>query len=205
MPEETSTDRKPAGEIFAARLEELSARNRDSWENYLYWARKKIHIELNGAAFSADRKYRYALWRTALLGDGILNFIMLNPSTADEKDNDPTVARCWRRAKALGFKKLIVTNIFPLCSTDPTNLYADPDPISPWAELHNYAYILELASMAKTVVCAWGSHGTFRNRGAIVEDLLRANSIKIHMLRLCQSGQPGHPLYLPYKEEFKVW
>jgi hypothetical protein len=43
----------------------------------------------NGAVFSPDRVYRYVLTRRWDGGDGtVVNFIGLNPSTADEQVND---------------------------------------------------------------------------------------------------------------------
>ena len=74
--------------------------------------------------FSADRKYRYFLSRDlrGMFGADVertVNFVMLNPSTADEVANDPTIERCKRRAEAMVFSRLIVTNLFGLRSTDP--------------------------------------------------------------------------------------
>lgn len=47
-----------------------------------------------GAQFSDCRMYRYALWRVWAQGDGCITFIGLNPSTADENKDDPTIRRC---------------------------------------------------------------------------------------------------------------
>lgn len=95
-------------------------------------------FEQSGAAFSPCRRYRYRLWRT--WGDAApAVFVMLNPSTADEIENDPTVERCERRARAMGFGGLRVANIFSLRSTDPTALYTSDDPVGPeyWLDRYN--------------------------------------------------------------------
>ena len=94
-----------------------------------------------GARFSVDRRYRYALWRVWDRSRGVCNFLLLNPSIADEVTNDPTSERCERRARRWGFGGLIVTNLFALCATDPAGLRRVADPIGP----ENDAAILEAA------------------------------------------------------------
>jgi Protein of unknown function (DUF1643) len=74
-------------------------------------------------------------------GRGACNFLLLNPSTADEATNDPTSVRCERRARRWGFGGLIVTNLFAPCATDPAGLRRVADPIGP----ENDAVILETA------------------------------------------------------------
>src|SRR4051812_14962809 len=70
-----------------------------------------------GARFSSDRRHRYALWRVWDGDRGLCNFLMLNPSTADETSDDPTVASCTRRARAWGYGGLVVTNLFAFRAT----------------------------------------------------------------------------------------
>jgi nucleoid DNA-binding protein len=94
-----------------------------------------------GARFSIDRRYRYALWRVWDHDENLYNFLLLNPSSADEATNDPTIERCERRARRWGFGGLIVTNLFALCATDPAGLHRIADPIGP----ENDAAILETA------------------------------------------------------------
>ena len=146
------------------------------------------------AVFSDDRKYRYTLAIQWDKDKPKLNFLMLNPSTADEIKNDPTVERCERRARNLGYGSVSITNLFALRSTDPRALYDAEDPIG---ELNNI-YILNEALVSAMVVCAWGVHGIFMERGETVLTMLRNLSIKPHCLKLSKSGTPCHPLYLPY-------
>lgn len=85
-----------------------------------------------GADISACGAYRYRLDRLgALLGRGAVNFVMLNPSTADAEQDDPTIRRCLGYAFRWGFARLIVTNLYALRSTDPRALWEHPDPIGP--------------------------------------------------------------------------
>lgn len=69
--------------------------------------------------FSPCREYRYTLYREWMPGDKVVQFIGLNPSTADEVKNDPTVTRCINYAKAWGYTGMYMTNIFAFRETDP--------------------------------------------------------------------------------------
>lgn len=149
-------------------------------------------FDTGGATFSPCRTWRYRLWRTWSGGRGTINFLMLNPSTADEENNDPTVERCETRARAWGYERLIVTNLFAFRATSPLDMKAAPDPVGPG----NDAEIRVAALESECVVCAWGQHGDHMGRSAAVLSLL--SGIDLWALRVNLSGEPGHPLYLPY-------
>ncbi len=157
-------------------------------------------FEQSGAVFSTCRRYRYRLWRAWSEAPPAV-FVMLNPSTADEIDNDPTVERCERRARALGFGGLRVANIFALRSTDPAALYDHDDPVGP----ENDAAIVESVVGAGLVVCAWGGHGNLHQRGEKVLHLLRSTGVTPHYLRLNKDGTPKHPLYVGYAVKPQAW
>lgn len=156
---------------------------------------KTLWPALSGARFSPCGRYRYLLWRIWDEDRPPAVFVMLNPSTADEIDNDPTVERCQRRAKALGFGGLRVVNIFGLRSTDPQALYSDKDPIGP----ENDETILEATIGAGIVICAWGTHGNFLGRGLQVLSLFRRVGVMPYCLQLNADGTPTHPLYVGYE------
>lgn len=147
--------------------------------------------------FSPCRLFRYTLWRewNTLLsaGPSYAQFVCLNPSTADENLDDPTVRRCVNFSKAWGFDAFVMTNLFAVRSTDPSILY-NPR-ISPIGE-ENDAWLLKIAREAAIVICAWGNHGQHLNRGMQVKSLLTDNGIKLHCLGVTSEGQPKHPLYL---------
>ena len=147
-----------------------------------------------GATFSDCKQYRYKLWRTWDTNTPPAVFIMLNPSTADEIKNDPTVERCERRARMMGYGGLRVANIFALRSTDPKALYQHTDPVGK----DNDAAILELVNGAGIVICAWGGHGNLNNRGTKVLELLQSANITPYYLALNKDGTPKHPLYVGY-------
>ena len=148
----------------------------------------------SGARFSACRRYRYELWRRWDCRLPSICFIMLNPSTASEAANDPTVTRCQERARRLGYGSLFVGNIFAFRSTDPKLLYMESDPIGH----DNDAAILSMALRSELVICGWGGHGDLRGRGKAVEKLLGNAGIDMRALKLNANGTPAHPLYLSY-------
>ncbi|MFY9315291.1 MAG: DUF1643 domain-containing protein [Burkholderiales bacterium] len=146
-----------------------------------------------GAEFSSCRRWRYLLWRRWDAGKPAANFLMLNPSTADEHKLDPTCARARDYAERWGYGALIVTNIFAFRNTSPKQMRAAADPVGPG----NDAAILRAAREAAIVVCAWGNHGLFLDRSSDVKAILRKNRISLHTLRLNANDEPAHPLYLP--------
>ncbi|MCC0081345.1 MAG: DUF1643 domain-containing protein [Rhodobacter sp.] len=153
------------------------------------------------ALYSDCERYRYALTRTWDDRGGKVLFVMLNPSTATEVQNDPTVERCERRARTLGFGAFRVCNIFAWRATDPRVMRAQDDPVGPG----NDAAIIEGADWADTVVCAWGTHGAHLARGARVEALLRATGKPLFHLGLSKDGHPRHPLYIAYAHQPEPW
>ena len=153
------------------------------------------------AVYSPCEAYRYLLTREWQAGGRKALFVMLNPSTATEVQNDPTVERCERRARALGFGGFRVTNIFAFRATDPKVMRAQADPVGPG----NDAAIAESAAWADQIICAWGSHGAYLARGAAVTQLLRATDKTLSHLGLTQGGEPKHPLYIGYAVQPVVW
>ena len=152
----------------------------------------------HAAWFSDDRQYRYALLRcldVGLFGEGNdrdINFIMLNPSTADETLNDPTITRCIGFARRWQYTSLIVTNLFAFRATDPADMKRAADPVGP----ENDDYIRRIATNCAAVVLAWGVHGVYQDRAASVLRLLNDAGVQPHCLGMTKAGHPKHPLYL---------
>ena len=155
----------------------------------------------SSALYSPCENYRYLLTRVWEPDGRRALFVMLNPSTATEVQNDPTVERCERRARALGFGGFRVCNIFAWRATDPREMRAQPDPVGPG----NDAAIAESAAWADTVICAWGTHGAHLGRGMAVEALLRGTGRPLFHLGLSQAGHPKHPLYIGYSQQPLPW
>ena len=158
-------------------------------------------LSASTAIYSDCEKYRYALTRTWEPAGKRALFVMLNPSTATEVQNDPTVERCERRARALGFGAFRVTNIFAWRDTDPRKMRAAKDPIGP----ANDETILKGADWADTVIAAWGTHGAHRDRGVQVEAMLRQTPNALYSLGLTKDGHPKHPLYIAYTQQPILW
>jgi len=146
----------------------------------------------SGARFSACRRWRTLLWRRWDETKPVANFLMLNPSTADEIVLDPSCSRARGYAERWGYGALLVTNLFAWRATDPGEMRAALDPVGPG----NDAAILRAAKAGALVVCAWGNHGAHLERAARVKCLLRQAGVALHVLRLNGSGEPAHPLYL---------
>lgn len=150
--------------------------------------------------FSPDRKYRYTLYREWEPSKPLVAFIGLNPSTADEVQNDPTVTRCINFAKAWGAGRFCMLNLFGYRSTDPKGLYAVKDPVG----ADNAVWVDTVAREADIVVCAWGTHGRKRmpEHAMDVEAMLYRISLKrsrapaVCSLGWNADGSPKHPLYL---------
>jgi hypothetical protein len=153
-----------------------------------------------GAELSPCRQYRFSLWR--IWGEGnIAIFIGLNPSTADEDVDDPTIRRCIGFAKKWGFDGIVMLNIFAYRATSPKRLKACKLPIG-----HNNSDYM-LRAMEKyngKIICAWGGHGTFRGRGDRVVDYFKGKGFQLYCLGKTKQGQPKHPLYLRKDTELEV-
>lgn len=153
------------------------------------------------ATYSDCERYRYDLTRIWAEDEGRIAFVMLNPSTATEVQNDPTVERCERRARALGFGAFRVCNIFAWRDTDPFKMRKAAAPVGP----ANDAAILGACDWADTIVCAWGTHGAHLSRGPEVEALMRATGTPLYHLGLSKAGHPKHPLYISYAQQPELW
>lgn len=163
------------------------------------------HHSANGvwseAVYSSCGVYRYSLTR---VWDGALPriaFVMLNPSTASEFADDPTVARCVRRARDGGWGAIRVCNLFALRATQPSRLKAHGEPEGPG----NAAALAESSRWAHTIVAAWGVHGSLRGRGRQIEGRFRSEAGEFLHLGLTRDGHPRHPLYVSYRVPLTIW
>ncbi len=158
----------------------------------------------SGAELSPCRRYRYRLSRVWDRSRPRCLWVMLNPSSADERSLDPTVRRCFDFSLSWGCGALEVVNLFALRSSDPGALYRDPPVDAPGEEGRNDRTIVATAREADLVVAAWGAHGKLAGRGEEVARLLAAVA-PVHVVRFTADGSPGHPLYLPASAVPQVW
>lgn len=145
-------------------------------------------------AWSPCKQYRYTLWRLfspVALPLRYVLWVMLNPSTADESEDDPTIRRCIAFTESWGYDALCVCNLFAFRATHPADMIHADDPVGD----DNDYWLAKLSTDAALVVAAWGEHGTFQNRERAVRLILP----DLYCLSLNKGGQPGHPLYLSGK------
>lgn len=163
------------------------------------------------ALMSPCGDYRYLLGRslpiTELTGTKprALLFVMLNPSTADAEDDDPTIRRCVDFAKQWHFNQLLVANLYAWRATDPAELWRLPQETRIGPETDDI--LRTQRHMAHTIVCAWGALGgrpEAVHRADQVRRLFSINRTIFH-LGTNQDDQPKHPLYLPKDTMMRGW
>ncbi len=164
-----------------------------------------------GRPYADGYHYRYQL--TRYCDNTSLNrvlFVMLNPSTADDEVDDPTIRRCIGFARRWGFMHLMVGNLFAVRSTDPRRLLTTPEPVGK----ENDRNLLEMAGLAHRIVYAWGNwghHPKLRYRQHEVRNLLWAERARVPAARTPMAigttklGAPQHPGRIAYDTPLKVW
>ena len=140
----------------------------------------------SGAEFSPDRKYRYALWRIWNEAKPKAMVIGLNPSTADESYDDPTIRRTKQLLNKWGFGGLYMLNVFAFITPYPDQLNDCDDPVG-----QNQSMIHEYGKRVEEVIFAWGANATHGFEKSILESFPKAKCIGKNM-----DGTPKHPLYV---------
>lgn len=150
---------------------------------------------------SEFNNHRYTLKREWLGSGGILNWIMLNPSTADEVFDDPTIRKCCGFAKRWGFRGIVVTNLFAFRATDPKEMkaVAAKDFTLATGGPGNDLEIWQTARSADLIAVAWGTHGNFMKRAAGLMGASLAG-LELHCIGLTKDGHPMHPCMAGYTE-----
>lgn len=177
---------------------------------------RQLPPALGWADYSPCGEYRYTLGRDYGPDDstqrpGYVAWLMLNPSTATELEDDPTVQRCFVRARALGFAQAIVVNLFAYRATAPGDMLAQADPVGAVNDL----VLREVCGGAELLLLAWGNHGRHRDRDVEVLKALRTKwrvegSTPRNLYALgvnpprerdpVRRTSPSHPLYLSYDQ-----
>lgn len=137
----------------------------------------------------------WQIWERGELipGKGVCCFVMLNPSTADGSQDDPTIRRCIGFCRSWGYDTLSVRNLFPWRATDPRELFKSQTVTGG----HRGDTELLTAATADLVVLAWGASVPFgRDKQALQIFDLHFPDKKLHCLGFTKSGHPRHPLYV---------
>jgi len=144
----------------------------------------------SGASFSRCRVWRYLLWRrlTQRKRQRAIAFVGLNPSTADETKNDPTVRRCIDFARRWNFDLFYMLNAYAFRATDPAEMKRAADPVGKETD----KVLRAVASQCRLIVAAWGVHISDERE----RDVLSALNCSVRCLGRTKHGRPRHPLYL---------
>ena len=163
----------------------------------------KTLFQQSEAHFSACEKFRYWLRRDWDLTKAPISFLMLNPSTADEMVNDPTIERCQRRAITMGYGSMIIVNLFPFRMTDSKLLNTVDNLLGDAAQADGA--ILRAVELAEITVCGWGKHTLAAPRAQHIMTLIKQAGLqntglqqKVMCLQLNADNSPQHPLYIGY-------
>ena len=147
------------------------------------------HGRANGAIVVGS--YRYLLWRTWDYAVARLLWVLLNPSTADERSDDQTLRRCMSFSRAGGYGRVEIVNLFAYRTPYPQRLRHAADPVGG----ENDRYLAEAAQRAGGIVVAWGTDGAYQRRDRAVLALLERHAARpLLCLGTTRDGSPRHPL-----------
>lgn len=151
-----------------------------------------------GALISDCGAFRYQLirkWDEAL---PCLCFVMLNPSTADAQEDDPTIRKCVGFAKRNGYGSIQVVNLYAYRATDPADLRRAGMQEGP----ENWREICLAVRRCEAVVLAWGAFGptSWTQRVGRLLGEIKLTGLSPLCLGKTQEGKPRHPLMVPYSQ-----
>lgn len=151
------------------------------------------------AIISPCGQFRYFLKRQWGIANPprVITWVMLNPSTADANQDDPTIRKCIGFSRLWGFEGLAVVNLYAYRATDPKELRKAFYPVGP----ENDTY-LRLASAGGKVVVAWGCHAQKPRAKEVMEILKKSGDV--YCLGRTQMGFPKHPLFVKYDTPLEI-
>jgi hypothetical protein len=162
---------------------------------------------LGTAVFSPCRTYRYRLERRAPEGQSgpTLAFIMMNPSTADERQDDQTIRMVRLFGRRHGYGRILIGNIFAFRSKDIGMLGQVPDPVGPDNDVH----LERIMHEADRCYVAWGAETKLpeylRRRWREVVAIADRIGCRLYCLEHLKGGHPRHPQILQYSSPDTVW
>ena len=157
---------------------------------------KKYKKNGRGAKITEDLKYRYSLTRIWDESKERLLFIMLNPSKADDIEDDRTIQKIVRFADSWDYGGIYVGNLYAYRSTDPKIMFKLPMEERKGPE--NEKYLRDLISKTEKVVYAWGN-------GESEPEWLKSLVKNPYIIELSKYGIPKHPLYLRKDSTLKLY
>lgn len=151
---------------------------------------------------SIEGEYRYELRRVWGKGPPLV-FIGLNPSVADEDQDDMTITILTQRARNLGLSSLIVVNLYALRSTNTDRIFTSYNPVGPLNSGYIVAAIRECKRKYGVLLCGWGSLG--EKESISVLEIIDRWKIKPWCLGVTKNNQPRHPLRISYDTPLVEW
>ena len=158
-------------------------------------------VHSRAAEISSCKAFRYTLTRE--LSAAPINtalFALLNPSTANASEDDPTCIRCMGFGWSWGYERVVLVNTNPYRSTDPHDVVIPDEAVL----TVNDEYVRVAATNADLIVCAWGANVDIELADRTV-NVLRSVGKRLHHMGLTKGGQPTHPLYLHSRTKPKPW
>lgn len=159
------------------------------------------HYLENDAVISDCEKYRYLLRRTWDHAKPRALLIMLNPSTADARQDDATIRSCVRLLGRLGYGSMEVVNVFAYRATNPDELAKQADPIGP----RNLTIIEAAISRCDVAICAWGAYPPAKQHAIEPLNAIRSQRPAVYCFGKTKHGAPKHPLYIKSGTPLEVY
>jgi hypothetical protein len=156
--------------------------------------RHQLDGSISGCVLSECGTYRYALWRIWDSSKPLWMMALLNPSTATEEADDPTIKRCCVRAQRGGAGGLVVVNSGAIRETDPRKACSAADPIGPY----NEAWVRALIPTCQTHIAGWGPQARIFGGDELMRRVFKEEDVQLYALMCNADGSPRHPLYIPY-------
>lgn len=129
-------------------------------------------------------------------------FVMINPSTADEKDNDRTIEKCIKIAENNQCTDVYVVNLFPLRTKDVKEVdhymkNTAASDVRPFAD-ENDRHIEEVLGMLNAeIVVAWGAYNKIDSTKILAINFFKKHrGYQFKCLGVNKDGSPKHPLFL---------
>jgi hypothetical protein len=156
--------------------------------------RHNLDGSVAGCVLSTCGFYRYALWRIWDTSKPLWMMALLNPSTATEEHDDPTITRCCTRARRGGAGGLVVVNTGAIRETDPDQACRSTDPIGS----DNEAWVRALIPTCSTHVAGWGPNAARFGGDKLIREIFKESGTPLLALKINRDGSPRHPLYISY-------
>ena len=151
---------------------------------------------LRSAKFDEEHKHRYYLSRIWDDSHSKILFIGLNPSKADDVEDDNTVRRLITFSQSWGFGGFYIVNLYSFIATEPEDMirwyYMRTNKMQRALFKQNMEYALRYARICSMTAFCWGA--------GIPNEEASTRYIRTFRDAYCfghtKDGHPKHPLFL---------